>query len=290
MNITQRVQDVLSRLGSYPIWEVLVEFAIIWAVVYLAVRFLRGSRAAGALRALLLILVVVTLLVRVLASGDSFGRLVLLWDRVLALVAVALIVIFQPELRRGLIRLGEASFFRNNQTEQAEIAGEIAQACVYLAKARFGAIIVVERVVGLKGLTEGGTVLNAELSARLLQTIFYPGSALHDLAVIVRGKRVHAAGVQLPMASAGDMPDPTFGSRHRAAVGLTSETDALVVVVSEESGYIRFAERGVLSDPIDPADLEISIAQRLGSDPGEFTPPEPAEDAEPVDPAEEVAA
>lgn len=290
MNFTQRVQDVLSRLGSYPVWEVLVEFAIIWVVVYLAVRFLRGSRAAGALRALLLILVVATVLVRVLASDDSFDRIAYLFDRFLALVAVALIVIFQPELRRGLIRLGEASFFNNSQTEQAVVAGEIAQACVYLAKARFGAILVVERVVGLKGLTEGGTVLNAELSARLLQTLFYPGSALHDLAVIVRGKRVHAAGVQLPMASAGDMADPSFGSRHRAAVGLSAETDALVVVVSEETGHIRFAERGVLSDPIDPANLEIALAQRLGSDPGQVTPPEPPKDAEPVDPAEEVAA
>lgn len=287
MDLTQRIQDVFSRLSSYPAWEVLVEFALIWMVIYLAVRFLRGSRAAGALRALLLILVVATVLVRVLASDDSFDRIAYLFDRFLALVAVALIVIFQPELRRGLIRLGEASFIRNSKTEQAEIAGEIATACIYLGKARFGAIIVIERLVGLKGLTEGGTVMNAELSARLLQTIFYPGSALHDLAVIVRGKRCHAAGVQLPMASAGDMPDPQLGSRHRAAVGLSAETDALVVVVSEESGFLRFAERGVLSDPIEPSEFETRLAERLGSAAAaDVTPPEPASDAEPVDPAE----
>ncbi|MFT5424486.1 MAG: diadenylate cyclase [Phycisphaerales bacterium] len=271
-------------------WEVALEFAIIWAVVYFAVRFLQGSRAAGALRALLLILVVATVLIRVLASGESFGRIAFLFDRFLALVAVALIVIFQPELRRGLIRLGETSFVRNSKTEQAQMAGEIAIACLYLAKARFGAIVVIERVVGLKGLTEGGTVLNAELSARLLQTIFYPGSALHDLAVVIRGKRVHSAGVQLPMADPSDMPDPSLGSRHRAAVGLSTETDAVVIVVSEETGYIRFASRGKLSDPIEPETLEARIAEQLGALPESVTPPEPAEDAEPVDPAEEAVA
>jgi len=290
VNLLQRVQDVLSRLGSYPFWEVALEFAIIWAVVYFAVRCLKCSRAAGALRALLLILVVATVLIRVLASGESFGRIAFLFDRFLALVAVALIVIFQPELRRGLIRLGETSFVRNSKTEQAQMAGEIATACLYLAKARFGAIVVVERVVGLKGLTEGGTVLNAELSARLLQTIFYPGSALHDLAVVIRGKRVHSAGVQLPMADASDMPDPSLGSRHRAAVGLSTETDAVVIVVSEETGYIRFAQRGVLSDPVEPETLEGRIAELLGAVPEVVTPPEPAADAEPTDPAEEVAA
>lgn len=290
MNLIQRVQDVFSRIGSYPMWEVALEFAIIWAVVYFAVRFLRGSRAAGALRALLLILVVATVLVRVLATGDSFDRIAFLWDRLLALVAVALIVIFQPELRRGLIRLGETSFVRNSRTEQAQMAGEIATACLYLAKAQFGAIIVVERVVGLKGLTEGGTVLNAELSARLLQTIFYPGSALHDLAVVIRGKRIHSAGVQLPMADANDMTDPGLGSRHRAAVGLSTETDAVIIVVSEETGLIRFARRGVLTDPIEPELLEAQIGEELGAIIEPVTPPEPEEDAEPTDPAEEVAA
>src|SRR6185369_12086858 len=109
--------------------------------------------------------------------------------------------------------------------------------------ARFGALIVLERQVGLAGVAEGGTVLNADLSARLLQTIFFPGSALHDLAVIVRGKTIQAAGVQLPLAEPADMPDASLGSRHRAAVGITKECDSIAVVVSEETGSIRLADR-----------------------------------------------
>jgi len=141
---------------------------------------------------------------------------------------------------------------------------DVAQACLYLAKQRFGAIIVLERRIGLRGLIQGGTTIDGEVSTRLLQTIFFPGSALHDLAVIVRGKRVVAAGVQLPLADPGELPDPMLGSRHRAAVGLAKETDALVIVVSEESGAIRLAERGRLSRSYDDeAELAAEIRRRL---------------------------
>jgi len=117
--------------------------------------------------------------------------------------------------------------------------------------------------VALAGIVEGGTTLNAELSARLLQTLFFPGSALHDLAVIVKGRRLVAAGVQLPLAEPGEMPDPSFGSRHRAAIGLSKECDALVVIVSEERGHIRIAERGKLSKPLSGEDLQAELLKRL---------------------------
>jgi diadenylate cyclase len=260
----ERLNDLLARVRSYSPWEVVVEFVIIWLVVWVVVRFVQGTRAAGALKSLLAIVVVASLLVRVLGSGDAFGRIVYLYDRALALLAIALVVIFQPELRRALIRLGETSWFRASPTDIAFIAGEIAPACAFLSKTRFGALIVIERQIGLRALTEGGTVLNAELSGRLLQTIFYPGTALHDLAVLVRGKKIYAAGVQLPMADPSDMPDPTLGSRHRAAVGITKESDALVLVVSEETGQIRFAERGRLSRPYEQEDVETELAKRLG--------------------------
>lgn len=145
-----------------------------------------------------------------------------------------------------------------------KVASEIAPACVFLSKARFGAIIVIERRVGLKALVEGGTVLNATLTAPLIQTIFHPGTALHDLAVVIRGDKVHSAGVQLPMASASEILDQSLGSRHRAAIGVTKETDALVIVVSEETGYIRIAERGALSNPIEPGMLKEIIRENLG--------------------------
>lgn len=270
MTAFDRLTDLFNRLVSYAPWQVAIELALIWVAVFAVIRFIQGTRAARALKGLIVLLVLGTVMVRVLGD-DSFQRLGYLYDRLLAVIAVALVVIFQPELRRGLIRLGETRLFRNQAEGGAATAKAIAPACSYFSKSRFGAIIVVERTTGLKTLVEGGTELEAKLSPALLQTIFYPGTALHDLAVVIKGMTVHAAGVQLPMADPTDMTDPKFGSRHRAAVGLTKESDAVVVVVSEETGDIRLAERGTLSEPI-PADrLEMALADLLGR------PPEPVD-------------
>ncbi len=265
MGTLERIQGLVGRLATYPLHEVLLELGIIWLVVFALVRFIQGTRAAGAVKGLLLVLAVGTVAVRFLGGERSFERVSYLYDRFLALVAIGLVVIFQPELRRGLIRLGEARLFRPSPSEVAARVDEIVTACGYLSKARFGAIIVVERSGGLKGLLEGGTAMDADLSARLLQTIFFPGSALHDLAVVVRGQRIMAAGVQLPLADPEDMPDPSLGSRHRAAVGLTKESDALVVVVSEETGAIRVAQGGRLSRSYTADQLGAELRRRLGA-------------------------
>lgn len=263
MQLPQRIQSLLERLQTYNVWEVGLEMLIIGVFVYAVLRFVRGTRAAGALKGLLVLLVVVTVVSRVIGGGASFQRLGLLYDRFVALVAVALVVIFQPELRRALVRLGETPFFRSTPKDIQHIAGEIVSAVGYLSRSKFGAIIALERTIGLAGLVEGGTVLNAELTGRLLQTIFFPGSALHDLAVIIKGRTVAAAGVQLPLAEPGEMPDPTLGSRHRAAVGLSKECDAVVIVVSEETGAIRIAERGRLTEPLTLDVLRRQIEERL---------------------------
>ncbi len=278
-----KLQDLLDRIGSYSPLEVGFELAIIAVVIWAVVRFVQGTRAAGALKGLLLIFIVATVIVRVFGGGDSFARVSYLYELFIALAAVALIVIFQPELRRALIRLGEAPMLRSNTNESTQVVDAICSSCVYLAKQRFGAIIVIERQFGLRGLTEGGTTLNAELSERLLSTIFYPGSALHDLAVVVRGKRIFAAGVQLPLADPSEMPDPSLGSRHRAAVGITKESDALVIIVSEETGAIRMADRGRLTIPIDPDDLPIVLTKRLGK-----APAKSPSDAEGEDEGEDI--
>ncbi len=258
-----RLNDLLGRLASYSGLVVALELAIIWICVYAIVRFVQGTRAAGALKGLLLLGVVIGIAARVLGGAEVFQRIGLLYDRLLAFLAIGLVVIFQPELRRALVRLGETPFFRSTPKEIALVIDEICEACKNLSKARFGAIIVIERSIPVAGVVEGGTPLNAELTARLLQTIFFPGSALHDLAVVVKGKRIAAAGVQLPLADPDEMPDKHLGSRHRAAVGLSKECDALVVVVSEETGKIRVAERGRLWDALNSEDLEIELKKRL---------------------------
>jgi diadenylate cyclase len=237
--------------------------SVIAVVVFMVVRFIQGTRAAGALKGLLLLIVVGTLTVRVLGQREEFQRLQFLYDNFLTIAAVGLVVIFQPELRRGLTRLGETPLFRRTPKGLAVTVDEIAEAAAFLSRARFGAIIVIEREAQLKSFTEGGTVLNAAVSARLLQTIFFPGTALHDLAVVIRGSQVLAAGVQLPLAEPAQMPDPALGSRHRAAVGITTECDALAVVVSEESGTISLAEHGRLTRGLSRAELEELLLDKL---------------------------
>ncbi|MGA1076831.1 MAG: diadenylate cyclase, partial [Ilumatobacteraceae bacterium] len=174
-------------------------------------------------------------------------------------LAIVLAVVFQPELRQAMIRVGQTRFFNRQSDHARAVASAIAESVEYLAKNRFGALLVLERRTGLGGLVEGGVELDALVSARLVETIFYPNSALHDLAVVVRGDRIVAAGVQLPLPEGGVPISPQLGSRHRAAVGLTLESDALVVVVSEETGAVRVAEQGVLSEPIPPGALEARI-------------------------------
>ncbi|MCA9303634.1 MAG: diadenylate cyclase CdaA [Phycisphaerales bacterium] len=261
----ERFNDLLHRLGSYAWWEIAVEIVVIWLVVFAVFRFVQGTRAARAIKGLIVLLIFGAIFMQLLGD-EHLERLGYLYNRMLAVIAIAMVVIFQPELRRALIRLGETKFMRSGYEGAARVAGEVAPACRYLSKARFGAIVVIERRVGLKGIAEVGTILDAHLTAPLLQTIFYPGSALHDLAVVIRGDKVYSAGVQLPMAGPTDLPDRTLGSRHRAAVGVTKDSDALVVVVSEETGLIRVAQRGVLSGAIDPEALESVLASLLGHD------------------------
>lgn len=284
--IVDRLRHLIERLGSYPLWEIGLELVLIWIVVFALVRFIQGTRAAGVLKGLLLVLVIGTLIVRLMSAGDSFQRLEFLFDRLAALFAIVMVVVFAPELRRAFSRLGEAQIMGSGDSPDfGGVVEDISAAAIYLARQRFGALVVLERRVGLRGLIQGGTTLDAKVSTGLLQTIFFPGSALHDLAVIVRGKRVVAAGVQLPLADPAEMPDPMLGSRHRAAVGLSKETDALVVIVSEETGAVRISERGRLSRAYEEGELADELRRRLRvkAEP-EKTPSEPDDAEEAMDP------
>lgn len=259
----ENLSQLLDRFTAYSPFEVLIELAVIWVVVFLVIRFLKGTRGAGIIKGLALLLIVGTLVIRLLAQGgDHFQRIYYLYTRSLGFAAIALLVIFQPELRRALIRLGEASFFGNSQRGLEKTVDAVVEACAFLSKNRFGALIAIERQVGLGGLVEGGTQLRADVSARLLQSIFWPNSALHDLGVIIRGDQILAAGVQFPLAEAGEL-SLDLGSRHRAAVGLSNDSDCIVVVVSEESGIISIAERGQMYRDLTPDDLRTLVQHRL---------------------------
>ncbi len=258
----ERLTQLISRLGEYAWWEIVIEVGILWLLIYAVYRFVRGTRAAGALKGLLLILVIATIVVRIVAE-QAFPRLGVLYDKFLGIAAIALVVTFQPELRRALIRLGETPFFRSSDPEMPKIVDAVVDACTFLSKNKFGAIIAMERRVGLRETAESGRILDAEVSGPLLCTIFWPSTPLHDMGVIIRGNRIIAAAAQFPLADAAELSDQHLGTRHRAAIGLARSTDALVVVVSEETGAISLAEGTKLERWMTPDVLRKELTFRL---------------------------
>ncbi len=241
-----------SLFRGYSPWEVALEIGVIWIFVWMIVRFLRNTRGAGAIKGFALVVGLVALAVRVLAQvggTDTFGRLRFLADQVLIFLVISLVVVFQPEIRQAMSRLGQTRLFGRNRGQTSTLAGEVAEAVEVLSRSRFGALIVIEKSVPLGTLTEGGTELDAKLTAPLLQSIFWPNNPLHDLATVIRGGRIWCAGMQLPLAEEGSVPSQ-LGARHRAGLGATVDTDCVVVIVSEETGSIRIAHRGQLSGPI----------------------------------------
>ena len=248
--------------GSYPWWVVTVELLLIGLPVYLVLRFLRGTRGERLVWAVGLILVISFLLMRLVAQRFGLDRINFLYPYfVLSVMAVALVV-FQPELRRGLIRIGERGWLRSWSQSAQRVIDPLVTAVGRLSKKKIGALIAIERTTSLGGVAETGVRLDARVSAELLESVFWPGSALHDMGVIVEEGRLVAAGCQFPLADSEDV-DRSLGSRHRAAVGLSQECDAVVVVVSEETGTISVAERGRLRRSLSPDSLRDLLVSAL---------------------------
>lgn len=262
------IGNFFQLIRSYDPVQIFIEMAVIWVVVYAAFRFLRGTRGAGVIKGVAIVFVVLSLVIRVLGQGtDAFARLNYLYDQFLQLLAIVLIVIFAPELRQAMIRLSHARHFRAARGSRTrEVIQAISEAVEFLSKNQFGALIAIERSVRLGGLVEGGQMLDAKVSSRLLESIFWPNSPLHDLGVVIRGDRVVAAGVQFPLAEEGMLPSRT-GSRHRAAAGLTVDSDAIVIIVSEETGSVSIAEDGKVDFDIPRHQLEESLATRMAAPP-----------------------
>jgi diadenylate cyclase len=161
------------------------------------------------------------------------------------------------------MRLGETRLFRGWSNQLNEEIEQLVMAATFCSKRKIGALIAIEREVGLGGIAETGTRINADLSAALLNTIFWPNSPLHDLGVIISQGKIAYAGVQFPLAEEGTL-ERELGSRHRAAVGLSNESDAVVLVVSEETGDVSIAERGVLMRKLTPEALRGMLSELLG--------------------------
>lgn len=235
-----------------------VEIGIIFTILYTALRFMQGTRGAGILKGLAMILVIVFLALYYVSQRFELERINFLLDKFLQAAVFALIIIFQPELRRGLVRLGQTPLFGRFMRSEFDMIDEIEKAITRLSKNRVGALIAIERSVGLTSYAEGGVKIDADVKSELLDSIFYPGSSLHDGAVIVQGSRITAAGCLLPLS---ENPSLGLGTRHRAGVGLTEETDAIAVIVSEETGKVSLSVGGEIQRGIDLPKLSKLLRQ-----------------------------
>jgi diadenylate cyclase len=241
----------------HPGWRDVVEILVVAYVLYRVLRMFRGTRTLQIVTGMGILLAVYAASWLLQLEMISY-----LLGFVFQYGAIALLVVFAPELRAALAHLGQARFAQVFQEmEPREVAEEIHEAVERLSRSGMGAIVVLERDVPLDGYAESGSRIEAKVSADLLLTIFTPYSPLHDGAAIIRGDTIIAASCILPL-SQKPLVDRALGTRHRAALGLSDETDALVIVVSEERATISVAERGRLWRDLAPLELRAVLAGR----------------------------
>lgn len=245
------------ELFPWPEWTGVVEILALAILFYYVIQFFRGTRGAAVLSGLVFLLV----LLIVVTSLFNLNTLSWILQRFSVYLAVALVVIFQPEIRRALAELGKQSVF-NSKGFQIEVVDDVVQAVETLADQKIGALMAIEREIGTRHIQESGTRLDSVVSPELLTSIFFPHTPLHDGGIIIRGDRVVAAGCVFPLSQRLEL-SRSLGTRHRAAIGLTEETDAVVVVVSEETGAVSIAYRGRLSRGIDRVRLHRILASIL---------------------------
>lgn len=237
------------------------EILILAVAFFFILNFVKGTRGAGILKGIVFLFIVTFLGALFLAERFHLENIQRMLTWILSGSAIAIIILFAPELRRGLSHLAQtrilSPFLR---TQSSGIVEELANAAVKLSKNRIGALVAIERDVGLGEYVEHGCRIDATLTSELLESLFYPGSALHDGAVIVQHDRVAAAGCLLPLTDDTSL-SKSMGTRHRAAIGISEETDAIALVVSEETGRISVAVKGKLTGDLTRESLEKTLTE-----------------------------
>ncbi len=256
--------EVLAALASDPT-KILINLADIIIVSYVCYRLLlliRGTRAEQLLKG-----VIVLLVFSAVSRWMGFGAVNWLINKLWTGIFIAVPIVFQPELRRALEQLGRGSFFSRRMTkkvsEMERNIEEVVKAVGDLSRYRIGALIVWRRETGIEDYSDIGVDLNAVISAELLINIFTPNTPLHDGAVIISQGQIHRAGAFLPLSDNPNL-DKQLGTRHRAAVGITEISDALAIVVSEETGTVALAQDGNIERPLNTQELRELLTQELG--------------------------
>ncbi|MCA8956944.1 MAG: diadenylate cyclase CdaA [Planctomycetes bacterium] len=236
-------------------WRMGIEVAIFAPCIYLVLRFLRETRGSGVVRGLTFLLVVGLITFVTLIEWLELQRLRVFFLGARDTAILGLVIVFQPEIRRAILNLGEMPLFGRFLKREVRFISRLIRSVARMSRDHIGALIAIERSSSLSTLAETGITLDAELNSYLIESVFYPGNSLHDGAIIIRDNRIVAASCLLPLSSNPEV-DKRLGTRHRAALGLSEETDALVLVVSEETGSISVAVGGKLHHGISLEELE----------------------------------
>lgn len=251
----------------FIVFKAAVEIFIIFLMLYFMLRFMQGTRGVGVMRGLVFVLVIATVMLLFIVRKLQLYTIDWLLIEFLPMITIPFIILFQPELRRALVRLGENPFLGVFFKGESPMLDELVESAFVLSKNKLGGIIAIERKVGLDHFVEAGTRVDANVSSELINTIFWPGSPLHDGAVIIREQKIAAAGCLLPLSDSPDM-EKTFGTRHRAGLGLSEETDAIAIVVSEETGVISLAVKGKITSGLDEKSLRNVLGRLIKGDSG----------------------
>lgn len=243
--------------------KMVVEVTVFAIGIYLVLRFLRETRGSGVIRGLTLIFGLGILSFVVLIRLGGLTTLEYAFNALAQVAIVGLIVVFQPEIRRAIVHLGDAPIFGRFLKRESKTMQRLLRSVARLSKDRIGALMAIEREGSLASLAETGITIDAELNSYLIESIFYPGTALHDGAIIIREDRIVAASCLLPLSQNPDV-DKRLGTRHRAGLGLSEETDALAIVVSEETGKVSAMLAGKLMFDLSLEQLEGTIEEALG--------------------------
>jgi diadenylate cyclase len=247
--------------------QALIEIFILTAGIYGILRFLRNTRGFGLVRGLVTFIVVGAFFFGVLSRYPEVPVLQKILSEILPFLVMIVVILFQPELRQGISKIGRSGIFGlfSATTTDEETLSKIATAAIRMSKERVGALIAFERSVSLAPFRENAAILEAPVSTTLLENIFFPGGPLHDGAVIIRGDTILAAACIFPLTT-----DPTvqrrLGTRHRAARGLSEETDAITLVVSEETGHISLAAGRQLTQAVPHDQVEHKLRELLQSE------------------------
>ena len=243
-----------------------LDIVVVAFIIYIVFRWLRGSSAMN-----ILIAIVVLFLIRFVAGAFDMKLLSALMDAVINVGAIALIVIFQPEIRKFLGRVGRGTGLhwwnrllgRKEEGLDAPASKELVQACLDMAESRTGALIVIRHKDDLQDIIDSGDRIDADIRSRLIENIFFKNSPLHDGAVIIGGNRILAARCTLPITERTDLP-AKYGMRHKAAVGITERSDADVIVVSEQRGTISFVRDGQIYPTNNVNELKLKLEPQNG--------------------------